>query len=170
MNKERPRSAVKDLLLLFSIPAGIALLAALAVYVPRMMAKPAYDFIYTYCESYDCATTYAVNSNGVIEKQPIDSTNGFRQREAVLMYYDVSDDARRVLSYEDARGYKLSTSSKSPDGYSLSRNSGSSGFLFWHSSNDGWRLENGMKQRDIQLNNSSSYYSDDVKFLGWVTP
>lgn len=166
----KPPSHLKDLLLLFSIPLAIALLAALAVYVPRLLAKPSYDFLYSYCESYDCAQTYSVNAAGQLAKTPSAGNDKYHFPEARLGYYDISADATRMVTFDDAQKYKLINSSKSPDGYSLTRNNNNGGFLFWGDYDNTWQLANGLKKRSVQLSGDNSYYSENITFLGWVQP
>jgi len=72
------------------------------------------------------------------------------------------------MTYQEARDYKLNKSSKSPDGYTLDREESSGGFLFWGDYKDGWYLKNGAKKKPVSLSINSSYYSNQIKFLGWV--
>lgn len=155
----------KDLALLFSVPIGIALLAAVIVYTPRFFANPSYDFIYAHCADYRCRNAFTVGSGGQIQqKNPSDDS--FYETED-LRYYDASEDASRNLTVEDAEQYQLLNSSKSPDGYVVEREESSSGFLFWGEYSEGWYMKNGLKKKQIQLANDT-YYSDSINFLGWV--
>jgi hypothetical protein len=166
----------KDLILLFSIPIGISLLAAAIVYIPRMMAKPAHDFVYSYCSEYDCIDPYSATSDGQITKRAAvasDRSGQYSQydtydTEAKLGYYDVSTGATQTISFEDARKYQLSTSSLSPDGYSLVRVGDDGGFLFGGSTDKQWYLEDGLKKKPVKLSGSDPYYSNNINFLGWV--
>ncbi len=165
MQQERP-GYVKDLVLLFTIPIGIAILAAAAVYVPRILAQPKTDFIYARC-SYDCSGAGVdVDSTGHVVV-----SDGFEDDflpTPTLHYYDAKDDMTRSLSFDESQRYRLNTSSKSPDGYNLVRESGGGGFLFWDEDSSGWLLKNGMKNRKLELDGGALRYSGDVKFLGWV--
>lgn len=169
MQKTKKPNHIHDLVLLFAIPAGVALLAAAAVYLPRLAADPKYDFIFTYCSSYSCQNNYSVNAAGNISKTPLDDTAHPSYREAATIhYYDVENDSTRSLTLEEAQEYNLNKSSKSPDGYSLSQESHGSGFLFWGDSSTSWFLKDGAKKKKIELRNDGSYYSQDITFLGWV--
>lgn len=165
-NSNKP-SHLKDLILLFAIPIGIAVFAAVAVYAPRLFANPKYDFIYSVCSSYDCNYDFNVDSSGYVSQ---DSGNkGYNSGPSILRYYSTKDDSTKSLTLEEAKRYRLNTSSKSPDGYSLVREDSNSGFLFWGDHNSGWYLKDGAKKRRIELSNDSSYYSSrSVKFLGWI--
>ncbi|HSX29545.1 MAG TPA: hypothetical protein VLE73_03220 [Candidatus Saccharimonadales bacterium] len=160
---------IKDLVLLFSIPLAIAFLAGIAVYVPRLSAKPSYDFIYTYCPDYSCTTSYSMTGDGHVQQSKAD-ISGFKPQHAQLRYFDTSANASRVISYDDAQHYTLINSSKSPDGYRLTRGTSDGGFLFWSDGGStSWYLENGWKKRTVQLvTGQNSYYSNDTTFLGWV--
>jgi hypothetical protein len=72
------------------------------------------------------------------------------------------------LTLEEAKSYQLNTSSKSPDGYSLVRDNNDNGFLFWGNYESGWYLKNGAKKKNVELSTNSSYYSQDINFLGWI--
>jgi hypothetical protein len=87
-----------------------------------------------------------------------------------MYYYDVSEESSRPLTTEEAQTYRLDSSSRSPDGYVLSRQtSSSSGFLFWSSGTGrGWMLKNGMFKKNIDLSTQDGYYDSSVKFIGWV--
>lgn len=165
--KPKRSSHVKDVLLLFAIPVGIAVFAAAVVYTPRLLANPKHDFIYSVCSDYACGQRYEVDRTGKVTQHesdgmPVGSVE-------TLRYYDVEDDSTRSLSVEEAQRYQLDTSSKSPDGYSVAREYGDSGFLFWIDSSSRWYLKDGAKKRSIELSNDGSYYSDNIRFLGWVT-
>ncbi len=157
---------LKDVILLFAVPIGVAVLAAIVVYAPRLLAKPTYDFIYSVCDDYSCNYEFNVDSTGYVSQY---STNDkYYSGTSVLHYYDAKKDATRSLTYEEAKRYLLSTSSKSPDGYSLTREVNDSVFLFWSDGNSGWYLKNGAKKKKVTLSTNSTYYSQDIKFLGWV--
>jgi hypothetical protein len=172
MSKNTPVSKhTKDILLLFAVPFSIGLIAVLTLYVPRLFANPGYDFIYTYCESYDCDDEYTLKDNRVVRQAPTANsryTYTSNHTDQKLGYYDAESDSTRILSFEEAASYKLLNSSKSPDGYSLVRESSEGGFLFWGSSNESWQLKNGLKQQPVQLNGGRDSYNEDVTLLGWV--
>jgi hypothetical protein len=166
-------SYVKDLVLLFAIPASIAIIAALAVYVPRLMAHPQYDFIYAACDSYSCENSFSVNADGLVTESfgaqsEIISPYSNQSQNETLRYYDARTDSTRSITLEQTRSYSLNTSSRSPDGYTLSQPDSGSGFLFWDNYDQGWYLKNGAKRKKVDLLQTRSYYSSDVTFLGWV--
>ncbi|MCC7543274.1 hypothetical protein IT415_01025 [bacterium] len=160
---------LKDLLLLFAIPIGIAVFAATVIYLPSLFANPKTDFIYSTCDDYRCKNRYTVDSSGYVSLDYPNSSNyDYYDRIASLRYYDAKNDSTRTLTLEEAKKYQLNTSSKSPDGYSVTRESSDSGFLFWGDYDEGWYLKNGAKKKKVELSTNDSYYSSDIKFLGWV--
>lgn len=169
---KQPSSHFKDLALLFSIPIGVSLLAAAIVYVPRMMANPTYDFVYSYCDDYDCVDPYSAESDGEVTKEAVKTTERYSQygSEAKLGYYEAKTGAVRVISYEGAQRYQLSTSSVSPEGYSLTNANDDGGLLFGGSSDRQWYLQDGLKKKPVKLAGPDQYYSssNDINFLGWV--
>jgi hypothetical protein len=162
-NKPNP---VKDLFLLFAIPIGIAIVAALAIYVPQALANPKYDFIYSACDGYSCSDSYTADLSGKIVQS--DAGKQYIDDRTTLHYYSAKDDATRIISLEEAKLYQLNTSSKSPDGYSLVWLEDASGFLFWGDGSSGWYLKNGAIKKYAELTNKSSYYDRDIKFIGWI--
>lgn len=169
-------STIKDLAILFSIPIGIFLVALGALYVPRLLANPQYDFIYATCSSYACKhdASFTINSDGRLQdtKEKYESGGYIDRQKPLLRYYEVKRDASRPISKEEARRYVLDSSTRSPDGYTLKITGGASASLFlWSSSSSGgWQLENGMKQRSVNLSEGGqSFYGErDIKFIGWV--
>ncbi len=159
-------SYLKDLILLFAIPIGIAVFAAIVVYAPSLFAKPKYDFIYSICSNYDCNYDFSVDSSGYIAQHS--NNRDYYTTTPTLRYYSAKDDSTRSMTLEEAKRYQLGTSSKSPDGYSLVREESNSGFLFWGNSDSGWYLKDGAKKKKVELSNNDSYYSQDIKFLGWI--
>jgi hypothetical protein len=166
-NVQKPNH-LKDLALLFAIPIGIAIFTAAAIYLPRLLADPKYDFIYSVCDSYDCRDSYSVDATGhVIMNKPSDPSS-FSNSISAIRYYDTANDSTKSLTLEEARKYTLNRSSKSPDGYSLSKEDSNRGFLFWGDNGEGWYLKDGAKKKKIELTTDESYYSRNITFLGWV--
>lgn len=167
--KKTKNSHLKDLVLLFGIPIAIAVFAAVVIYTPMLSANPKYDFVYSVCDDYRCRNSYSVDATGYIyQDYPNSSSLDYYDHTANLRYYESSNDSTRSLILEEAKRYRLNTSSKSPDGYTLTRESSSSGFLFWGDYDEGWYLKNGAKKKRVELTTNNSYYSRDVKFIGWV--
>ncbi len=158
---------IKDLLLLFSIPTSIAVIAAVIIYLPGLLANPKYDFIYATCDDYGCSDSFTVESSSGEITRDKDNSKIF-DGESILRYYDAETDSTRKISFDQAQSYRLDSSSRSPDGYSLVNETSSSGFLFWRDSDSGWYLKNGAIKKKVELSGVNSYYSRDIKFIGWV--
>ena len=157
---------LKDLLLLFAIPIAIVVFASAIIYVPRLLANPEYDFIYAVCDDYPCKNDYSIDSSGKVTMTKYDSD--YDNLYAQIRYYDASSDSTQPLTFEQSQQYKLNASSKSPDGYSLNKESNNRVFLFGGNYDEGWYLQNGMKKKRVELSNTESYTYRNVKFLGWV--
>lgn len=163
-NNSKASNHIKDLLLLFAVPIAIAVIAALVVYVPKLLANPKYDFIYTVCDSYNCKDDYTVDKTGNITVQYHTLELGYGGT-ASLRYYDAAHDSTKGVTLEEAKQYRLDASSKSPDGYTLTReNENGHGFLFWGNYDDNWYLKDGIKKKKVDLASESM----GIKFLGWV--
>jgi hypothetical protein len=84
-----------------------------------------------------------------------------------LFYYDVKNDSSRSISLDQANELRLNNSSKSPDGYVLTRDDYSGGALFWYTYKNDLVLKNGAKKRKLQLE-TSNFTDNNIVFLGWV--
>lgn len=164
-NSNKPNH-LKDLILLFAIPIGIAIFAAIVIYAPSLFTNPKYDFIYSVCDNYDCSYSFNVDSSGYVAQYG--ANQDYYNTTPKLYYYNTKDDSSRSINLQEARHYQLNTSSKSPDGYSLVKEDSQSGFLFWGNSTTGWYLKNGAKNKKVELSTNGTYYSRNINFLGWV--
>lgn len=166
------KNHIRDILLLISIPIGLLIVAASYAYVPRILATPKHDFIFASCSEYRCGDLYDVSSNGNITRRVIEPDYlRFSIATSRLYYYDVSNDSTREIHPNDIANYRVDNSSRSPDGYTLEHENGSSnGFLFFYSSKqDGWYLKKDFLKKPVTLPYSDDYYDNrDLQFLGWI--
>lgn len=151
----------RDLLLLFAVPAAIAVLVIGVLYVPRLLAHPKYDFIY--CQGYDCPGDFTVTLDGTVTTTP--KRNLYSDPSTALYYYDTSRDSSRRLSLAGAQDYHVDASSRSPDGYQFVEQSHDSGFLLWGSYDRDVVLKNGAKVKPTSINGATT----DNYLIGWVT-
>lgn len=168
-------SVKKDFLIFISIPAGIILLVILILVVPSLFAKPGYDFMYSYCPSYDCSDSFIVASNGSLKeiKSPPNNYNYPIAQPAELYYHNTHQNSSRRIDFSEAGAYKLDSSNVSKDGYVLTQGGSSGGgFLFWgdYSTDGGWYLKKGSLVKSKPLNLSVPNYagSNVVTLIGWV--
>jgi hypothetical protein len=166
-HKQKIRSNVKEFLIFLSVPVTIILLVAVLVIGPDFFAKPKYDFIYSYCPSYDCSGGFSVNNQGEITESTRSSTSDSSATAADLYYFNAAKGSYKKIDLASARSYKLNSSNISPDGYALIHNSADGGFFFIGGYSDNWYLKNGLKKKQVNLYENNSY-SDDLKFIGWV--
>lgn len=155
---------LKELLLLFSVPVGIVFVIVAFLYVPRMLANPSYDFIY--CTGHTCDNQYTVSSSGEINT-PEGSIGRYSYDPSSLRYFDIEDDASRPITIDDAKNYRLSAKSKSPDGYTLERHTQSGG-LFSFNYEESWSLKKGLLSKPVTLSSNQHAYSSNTSFVGWV--
>ncbi len=160
---------LKDLVLLFAVPIAITLVAAAVIYIPRLLANPSYDFVYSVCNSYQCDDKYYADSSGTISMRTSEETNSYNYRKevATLRYYDVETDSSRSVTLNEAQEFELDVSSKSPDGYTLSKQ-GTGGSFLSDGYKEEWMLEDGLKKKKTQLGTGDSLYSQTITLLGWV--
>lgn len=166
----KPTSTKKEFLLFLSIPAGIILLVSLFLFVPTLLAKPGYDFIYTQCPDYDCSSTIVLGKDGLKSRPEISTEyNNYRLVEPEIYYHDTGRNASKRIDLNEANKYVLDASNVSPDGYTLTRGTSDGGFLFWgYSSDSNWYLKKGSLQKKSLNLADNDYYSRDIKLMGWV--
>ena len=165
----KPNSTKKEFLIFISIPISIIIIVAAAVMTPGLFAKPKYDFVYSYCPTYQCANSYYVNGIGSIVSTP-NATNStlYNYQQPEIYYYSESNNSSRRIEFLEAKAYKLDSENISPDGYKLEQSNGSdAGFLFWGSGDYNWYLKNGVKKKRVNLANQD-IYTNNIRFLGWV--
>lgn len=176
------------LIIALAIPVIMVLFIIGSVYIPKLFVNPQYSFVYmdTYNDGYYNYNaqiteryTYEVR-NGKIVKTIFPPRYDYNNKVIPeygpmpkLYFYDMTKNSSKEISYEDVQRYNISNESRSPDGYTLERTYDSYGIfeIFGTSrSSGGWYVKKGMGSKKLELGpmNSRSYYSDQVKFLGWV--
>lgn len=167
-------SLKKEFVIFMSIPASIVILVAVILLVPQLLARPSFDFIYSYCPSYDCSSYLVQNGTVTQDNTPIgtdsNSTPDGGQTQPQLYYYNVHANSASRITLGQANMYNLDSANVSPDGYTLTQgNTSDNGFLFWGSSYDGnWYLKNGLKKKLLNIGNGASYYDNNLQLLGWI--
>jgi hypothetical protein len=169
-NQPKPISHTKDILLLFSVPLGIAVIALLFAYVPSLLARPNYSFIYSYCTDYNCGDSYSLDASGNITHTPYpDTVPSIGYSYSHLALYDAQTGSSKMLTFKEAQSYSILNSSKSPDGFTLIHETGDGGFLFWGDYHDGWQLKKGIQHKAVHLNGvDNASYGSNISFIGWV--
>ncbi len=164
IKKPKHSDYIKDLVLLFAIPAGVILFAAMIMSLPRLWANPQYDFIYSACMKYSCNVDYKVNTSGnIIQYGKKNDGNNFSD----LLYYSAKENSVIKIDLKEYKNSRLNTSTKSPDGYSLVRRAGNPGTLFFEGHPPTFYLQKGVKKKEIK---PSIFFwpVKGIKFLGWV--
>lgn len=164
-------STKKEFLTFISIPVGLILLVFLITFLPSLFARPAYDFIYSYCPSYDCHNNYVVDRDGYLREVNVSQTLSDYPGTTQIYYHDTQKNSSKKIEFAEARTYKLDASNVSKDGYSLSSNGTSDGgFLFWgYSDQDTYYLKKGSFTKSRALNlEINRYDSRAIELIGWV--
>ena len=160
-----PKSVLwRDLTLLIAVPLVLLGILAAILYLPRLSVRPDYDFIYSRCSEYQCSTRYIVE-NGTVAERTDTTWSSSRSVPSQLYYYDVGANESRALTYDEAARYNLAAGSHSPDGYTVKRQSRSSGFLFGGGYDSQWVIGKNQAWRPIAIDDTMH---EDVVILGWV--
>lgn len=170
------KNIIKDVALLLSVPIAIFIVVIAIAAVPRLLARPQYDFVYATCRTYDCKfdEQLSVNQAGQLRHREIATPqHSYDEKPQVyLYYYEVKTDTSRPLTVDEAQKLTLDNASRSKDGYAFTRPSGdNSSFLFWSATeSSGWYLEKGIAKQPVTIAEFSRYYysEQDVKLIGWV--
>lgn len=148
------------------LPLTLILYVVVAAYIPSLIVKPKYNFVYTNTNYYD----YNVNViDGRVNIEPGYSNNTSRTyfpKQPSLFLYDVVNDKSTQISLTQAQTYILDPSNKSPDGFTVGRgeyDSYSFFPFFFGGSNRGYYLMGKGLSRKIT---DQDYYN--FKFVGWV--
>lgn len=167
----KPTSTKKEFLLFISIPFALILLVLLVTVVPSLFARPAYDFIYSYCPSYSCRNDFVVDSYGHLKEVSSQTISDY-PATAQLYYHNTANNSSKKIELAEAMSYTLDASNVSKDGYSLSAGSNSDGgFLFWgyNSDQDAHYLKKGSFVKSKALNlGINNYDSRNLALIGWV--
>lgn len=167
------------LLAALAIPLLMILGVAVAVYLPGLGKKPAYNFLYlsgtgvTY-PGYANFYFSVENSRLVKQAAPPDASLPLYYKNQVrderLFVYDVKSDTSKEVSFVEAKEYVLDSANQSPDGYEVGRGGYSGGFLFFDGRSDyeHWYLRGHNRSRQLSLKLVGINNYDNFRFLGWV--
>lgn len=156
------------------LPLILVLWILIFVYIlPSIFVNPGYNFIYV--TGYENKYIRVVNGSVQTDPCPYTETKykscSMYLKDINFYFYDVKNNENIPLTLNEAKNYKLDSSEKSPDGYVVRLNKGSSGEFyffpfFWGSGvSRGYYItkDNGLSK---QLPFKGTYYN--FKFLGWV--
>lgn len=153
------------------IPIGLVVLVFAYSFIPTLLVKPQYDFLYAK-QDYDDSKVQVISGKLTITESERDSYDYYEEEDEYsvrstpdpeIYYYSVSTSTSKRVSIDEAMNYKLLGESNSPDGFRVGRNSsGGSVFPFYFSDEDDglYLLGKGLKKKV-----GSDYY---LKFVGWV--
>lgn len=170
-----------------AIPLLMIAFVAISIYVPSMLARPAYSFIYSVKDTYDAYGENYYIENGVIVKKTVPyptSTPAYMYPEkrypeskAYLYQYDVKNNSAKEISFDEAKKLRLVSSKISPDGYTLDQGSYNNGVFEIFGGNAGgspdWYLRKGAVNKKVNLQfplegDRYYYYNNNFRFLGWI--
>ncbi len=158
---------IKDRIPLFiglGLPILLLLYIFVSVYLPSILVKPQYNFLY----ASGCSTDYSIS---VINNRIVITSNYNGQYSvpysSCIYLYDTRNDSNTPLSQQQALSYSnINPTNKSPDGFTVvSNSSGDTSYfpLFWYGEyNSGYYLLGHGYNKEIT---NDTY---DFKFLGWV--
>jgi hypothetical protein len=168
------------LLLAFAIPVVMIVAIAISIYVPGIGKQPQHDFLYASGDTYNGNYSYMV-INGFLQQVsravPLNAPGLPPGKvseipQTVNFYiYNVKTNSATQTPFDAAQKLHLNPSTQSSDGYIVERGNGSGGFPFGGPSDyNSWYIKGHNRARtlNIQANNSTPYYSDNIQFLGWI--
>lgn len=181
------------IVLAFALPIVLILVVWLSVYIPSLLVKTNYNFVYAVCDSGDAyygqycqsylGQRYSV-VDGVLKEHDVEPDLKFRNEvirgvmdfySARIFLHDTQKNESREIRLAEAQQLELNTLLTSPDGVTISdgrsRNSGDFFYLFdGGGSTYGQYLVKGNSRKKMNIIGVSDYYSkrDGFDFLGWV--
>ena len=181
------------LVLAFALPTLLIVGVALSTYLPALLVKTNYNFIYSACIDerdyyyYDC-DTYLQNRHTIVNgKLVINNVSPTLELDMAgngilnenynprIFLHDTEKNESREITTEEAQTQSLNSLLTSPDGISVSsdyRQGDDFLFPFDGGAYRGYYLMKGGKKSKLNLFNSGDtyYYQDNFQFIGWVTP
>lgn len=163
-----------SLIIGMAIPIFMIFLIAGSIYIPSLFAPaPRFNFLYVTEDSYGQNRQYVVE-NGTLVKYEVKYPEHYVPRTPRLFMHDVSANADKEISFEEAQKLKLDANVKSPDGYEVVYGSSEYGFfpLFFSGGQDYNAMylkgHNTSKKLELQSSSEGRYYYRDRRFLGWI--
>ncbi len=162
----KQNSKLLQALLFFGAPIIILAIALGIIATPSLFVHPAHNFVFSSCPDYSCTNYFSVDASGAITEAT--SSRSYPYGSTAQLYlYNVTTDSYSPISVEQANAISLSSSSASPDGYSVGRSNSSGGFLFFDSgSTSSWVVKKGSFEKPITLSNGPDY-ATSITILGW---
>lgn len=173
-----------------ALPILMIIFVAASIYLPGLFTHPNYNFLYTnetrYCGGFSSGASYYYQvNNGIIQEYkntpvnqgrpappPYKSINPECARPPKLFVHDMTKNESREISLEQAKKLKLDNSIQSPDGFEITRGSGSSGLfgLFGESNYNKIFLKGHGTSTKLNLKTSGGLeeYNYSFKFIGWI--
>lgn len=157
------------LILAFALPIAMVVVVAFTIYIPRLLVKPHYDFVYAlvpysnYDESYKVVGKHLTRSEYRI--------NGVLESQVHLFRYSVIQKTSSEVSFSEVQSYSLSDSPVSPEGFEITTGAYESMGLFplffstAHDYNARY-LSKGSVMTKINIPGNS--YSNQFQFIGWI--
>lgn len=159
-----------------SLPVILIIVIAVAVYVPRIIANPEYDFIYLVDDSNQrsihlneqVCTEYKIENDRLIEVgEQNQYPSGMCVSDEVIFYrHDLSEGINKEISVETVKTLKVDSQHVSPDGWSFRREYANNGIfeIFGGRRNYEWLVVKNSVRLPVNIN--ENYYN--VRFVGWV--
>ncbi len=157
------------------IPIGMIMFIVSVIYIPGLMMRgepPKYDFLYV---SNQAASEYQYSVlGGKLTRKQVERAQTYNQSiiyEDRFYIHSVSSNKSQELSYEEASRLRISSSSKSPDGFTIVYGRrGEVLFPFFSSRDYSSRYikKNSYTQKlDLEFGMDQRYYYN-FRFLGWL--
>lgn len=160
------------------IPLLLIIVLAVTIYLPIILHKPQYSFLYVSGENvYAGNSTMQVQDGKLVKSAPYYYSgyeSGYKSGSMPELYvYDVKSNRSTPIDFEQAKTLRLDPARVSPDGYEMKNLSSVSGVFFpyfWHDSDYGTYIVGHNSSRKLTIQSGSSQYYNSILFLGWIIP
>jgi hypothetical protein len=159
------------------IPVLMLVFIVASIYIPGLLYKPQYNFLYAVGNGYCSYPEYIVKNARVMQNQDkgrhrYGDLCTYKDRTIQFYIYDVTTDQNTLISLMDAERLTLNESEESPDGFSVRRRSrGGWGLPFFGSGGDFntyYLLGHNTSHKLNLYTNNEDRYSSVKPFLGWI--
>lgn len=147
------------------LPILLVIFVVVTSYIPSMLVKPQYNFLYT-DKSYDYDAK-VINNKLQLTQTTVNYNNNYYYKtpvEPTFYVYDQKTNSSKTISSTEAQSLKLDSSNKSPDGFTVGTNDSSySYFPFFYGGNRG-----GYYLQGKGLNKKIDSTNYNFNFVGWI--
>lgn len=160
-----------------SIPILMILFVAGSIYIPSLLIKPGYSFVYTISDNYDYYNDYKEYSieNGKLLKRELSEIEKVEKKnynpsriESKLYFHDIIKNESTEISLDKAQNFNLDPNIKSPDGFEVLGASQGGGLFSVSTDYNAKYIKGHGLSKKLNIETAENIYNSSSRFLGWI--